>query len=244
MSIDPYAAFRTERTQLMNATSDPVVKAHFQAELDQVKLMTANPGDIQDHANPGQDIDSPPVITTPPARLAVTAPPPPPPVSYAPPAPPVQGAPAPVPSGSGSYSSVDSGEKLAAVQPIIDNAAAEANVPPDLLSAVMLKESRGVSVNGMQNSGGLMQLSEAKFNELEQKYPDQMAGLSYSSPEGQITGAAFFLKDMYQKSGSWDGAAALYNGGENSGGKLNDPNYITGLHEIMDDLHNHTTLPS
>jgi len=129
--------------------------------------------------------------------------------------------------------------------PALKEASSNTGVPFDVLAGVMIKESRGVSVNNMtNNAGGLMQLSQVKFEELQGRYPNLLNGKAWNSPEGQVMGAALFLKEMKAKSGSWDGAMALYNGDENSGGKLNDPNYLTEIHKLMNDIDNHLPLPS
>ncbi len=148
-------------------------------------------------------------------------------------------------TGGSGRDSVDSKEKINTMMPQLKEASEKTGVPLDRLAATMIQESRGVSINDMTNkNNGLMQLSEAKFDELKGRYPDLLGNKTWNSPEGQIMGAALFLKEMKEKAGDWDGASALYNGGENSGGKLNDPNYVNSMHETIYDIDNNLPIPS
>ena len=142
-----------------------------------------------------------------------------------------------------SSSEVDSNKKYEKLKPLIDNASRLTNVPASLLGAVMTKESRGVSIDDMKKAGGLMQLGAAEFSETQAKHPE-LKGLDPFSTEGQIMGTAFRLKDLKDKSGSWDGALTMYNGGENGGGKLNDPNYLTLVNSFQKILEQGGQLPS
>jgi soluble lytic murein transglycosylase-like protein len=183
---------------------------------------------------------APPVI--PQAPVPAAAPPVAPPP--APPAPPPAAPPVtPLPAAPASSSDVDSNTKLQQLKPIIDKAAGLSGVDPSLLGAVMVKESRGVSIDAMKNAGGLMQLSSADFDLAKAKHPE-LNGLDPSSTEGQIMGTAFRLKDLKDKSGSWDGALTMYNGGENGNGHLNDPNYVTRVNEYQAIIQQGGQLPS
>jgi hypothetical protein len=147
------------------------------------------------------------------------------------------------PSCQGDYSSYDSNEKIKTMEPVLKDASEKTGVPLDVLEAQMIKESTGVSIDNMKAAGGLMQLGQAEFAEEQGRHPE-LKNLAWDSPEGQILGAAFRLKDFEDKCGSYDSALAMYNGGENAGGKLNDPNYINIIHDYVQKIDAGQPLPS
>jgi hypothetical protein len=260
--------------QRVDQATDPALKQHFRDEQKQIKqtldamdidvgdqkagkpltlTITINgqdDGDITDgppkksFAPPQANVPATPAVTpqapAPAAPPPVAAPPAPPPPTPAAPAAPAT---APLPAAPASSSDVDSNAKLQQLKPIIDKAAGLSGVDPSLLGAVMVKESRGVSIDAMKNAGGLMQLSSADFDLAKAKHPE-LNGLDPSSTEGQIMGTAFRLKDLKDKSGSWDGALTMYNGGENGNGHLNDPNYVTRVNEYQAIIQQGGQLPS
>jgi hypothetical protein len=148
---------------------------------------------------------------------------------------------APIPSGTYT-SDVDSNKKVADLWPLIQKAAEASGMPATLLAALMVKESRGKSIQEMQGIGGLMQCGEGEFNETAAKHPE-LRGLAWNSTEGQIMAAAFRISDFQKTSGSWDDAMTKYNGGAFRGG-LVDPNYITLVHQFEDIIKSGGQLPS
>ena len=180
-----------------------------------------------------------PINNLPPGQPAPPPPPPPPPVPPKAPEPVTPQAPN---TGTGKDSN-NSDEKVKTMMPELQAAAKKAGIPVDVLAGVMAHESEGYSVNQMKHLNGLMQLDPNTFGELAKNHPE-LRGLDPMSEEGQIMGAAFLLKEAHDKAGNWDGALALYNGGMNGGGHLNDPNYLNALHETIHDIDFGQPLPS
>lgn len=87
----------------------------------------------------------------------------------------------------------------------VDAASRETGVPSPLIHAVVQQESTGkqnaLSITGAQ---GLMQLMPETAAAL---------GVNPKNPEQNIFGGATYLKQMYDKFGSWDLALAAYNAG-------------------------------
>lgn len=226
-----FQEFISQRQQLMDATNDPALKQHYQAEINVARL-SLQPGDIDNVPN---------VPKGPPSTGNVTLAGPPP----GPGGPPSVHSSVLTANGPGSPDSTDSNEKLAYLKPLFDDASNKSGVPSDVLAALVLGEGRGVSINNLSSSG-LAQCGEAEFNEERQRHPDAFPpDVTWNSPKGQILAAAFRLADNHRPGDpNWDNAAALYNGGENAGGHLNDPNYLNKFHQFLDAIRSGGSLPS
>jgi murein DD-endopeptidase MepM/ murein hydrolase activator NlpD len=104
---------------------------------------------------------------------------------------------------------------------MINTASQKANVPADLIAAVIYQESGGninVDATGNPNGGsdsGLMQVNQQTAGELEQKFPDRFMGIS--GPAKNIMLGASYLREMYDTNADRDWGITLraYNSGPN-----------------------------
>lgn len=140
----------------------------------------------------------------------------------------------------------------------IQAASQASGVPADRLSAIIWNESRGkadaATTNGGNGltDGGLMQINQATFAQLQQDHPD-LQGQSLSDPGTNIKAGAYLLADEHKKYGDWDLAERAYNSGEGSVDTSNanvtttglgDPDYITKISSILQDIQSGTALPA
>ena len=89
------------------------------------------------------------------------------------------------------------------------------NVPEELIWAVIKTES-GFDSSAVSNVGavGLMQLTEATFNEIStQRLKEGLAAGMRYDPDTNIRYGTYYLSYLYQRYGNWDAALAAYNGG-------------------------------
>lgn len=102
----------------------------------------------------------------------------------------------------------------------INIAAGKANVPADLIAAVIYQESDGnINVNSTANpnggsDSGVMQVNQHTANELRKKYPDRFIGISGLAKDIML--GSSYLRDMYDTVGegySWPIALRAYNSG-------------------------------
>jgi LysM repeat protein len=104
---------------------------------------------------------------------------------------------------------------------MISMASQEANVPADLIAAVIYQESGGninVDATGNPNGGsdsGLMQVNQYTANQLEQKYPERFQGIGGSAKNIML--GASYLRDMYDTiaDSNWGITLRAYNSGPN-----------------------------
>lgn len=90
-------------------------------------------------------------------------------------------------------------------QPVADNAARAAGVPPEILSAVVQKESAwNPYAVGSSGEVGLGQLMPGTAKGL---------GVNAWSPEENLNGSAGLLASLYERFGNWRDALAGYNAG-------------------------------
>lgn len=98
-------------------------------------------------------------------------------------------------------------------QPLIDKAAADYQVPPGLLTRVLAAENgfrpTGVSRAGARGIAQFLPSTAARYN------------VDPDNPNSAIPGAAHYLSDLHQQTGSWFGALRGYLGGDPSV----DPSY-------------------
>ena len=239
MGMKLYGGFYEERWRMRDAAKDPALKAHFQAELDVVKAMN-DANDILDTPPGSGGIIDPPAAASNLARTGGD-----PQSSLAP-----ASTPSSAPSSAGIDTSLlgkdnDSNKKVQTLMPMFQKLSRETGVPADILAAVMVQESRGISIEAMKNAGGLMQLGPNEFKYLQDKNPGLLGGLSHLSTEGQVTAAALYLKEL-KGSGSWDDALCKYNHGPNAGNNpaLGDPNYMNSVHDLLNKIRRGELLPS
>lgn len=146
--------------------------------------------------------------------------------------------------GGDGADAVDSREKLEYLRPILEKAAKAANVPFDVLAALVMLEGQGHSVNELSNPTwmGVAQIGEVEVEEERKRHPGAIPDGAWYSPEVQIAAAAFRLADNYgnESSGSqwtgWDYAMARYNGGETGPAHLNRSDYIELFHKFLDQV--------
>ena len=89
------------------------------------------------------------------------------------------------------------------------------NVPEELIWAVIKTES-GFDSSAVSSVGavGLMQLTEATFNEIStQRLKEGLAAGMRYDPDTNIRYGTYYLSYLYQRYGNWDAALAAYNGG-------------------------------
>jgi LysM repeat protein len=110
---------------------------------------------------------------------------------------------------------------------MINSASQRANIPADLIAAVIYQESGGnvnVDATGNPNGGsdsGLMQVNQYTARELEQKYSDRFHGIGGSAKNIML--GASYLRDMYDTIADRDWGITLraYNSGPNGVDKNN-----------------------
>jgi len=247
MKLKLYGDFYEERRRMRDAAKDPAMKAHFQAELDLIKAIN-DANDIHDSSPSSGGIIDPPAA---PAHFVRTGSDP---QSSSTPASKsasgLSSAPPSVPSSAGIDMSIlgkdnDSNKKVQTLMPLFQKLSKETGVPADILAAVMVQESRGISIEAMKNAGGLMQLGPNEFKYLQDKNPGLLGGLTHLSTEGQVTAAALYLKEL-KGNGSWDDALFKYNHGPNAGNNptLGDPNYMRSVHDLLNRIRSGALLPS
>ncbi|GGE38029.1 hypothetical protein GCM10007276_14330 [Agaricicola taiwanensis] len=228
-----------DRLERMNSAEDEALRAHFEAEVNLIKLTLAQMGITPEGTPPGsngaeitegeEDPLDPPY--EPPGRK------PPNDETY---------------GGGGEFSGTFP-PVLEPYRDIIMEAAAQTGVPPELLAAQILQESGGdpnaVSINPQMGTTdrGLMQVSEAVFEGLKQTYPEIFGNRSHdeisTDPELAIMAGAYHMKDLYEQFGDWDVALRGYVSGTN-GINVNDahdssyspgtdPNYVTLVNQKL-----------
>ncbi|OWW20347.1 hypothetical protein AYR66_13470 [Noviherbaspirillum denitrificans] len=186
-----------EAQKRANDAKDPALKAHAEAEAKQIKLTL----DAMQGKQPGTGQEGG--------------------------APGADGAPGETPPGAPGEGGPTS-KAIEEFKPMIEKAAEKAGVPADILAGMLWQESRGNIQAGSVNGGngltdqGLMQVNPNKFAELQQTYPE-LQGKNLSDPETNIQAAAYFLKELKDKFGTWELALRGYNSGEN-GVDVNNPN--------------------
>lgn len=239
MKLKLYGDFYEERLRMRDAAKDPATKAHFQAELDAVKAMN-EANDIRDTPPSSGGIIDPPAATSKLAWPGGDSQPSSTPASKI----------ASAPESTGIDTSIlgkdnDSNKKVETLKPMFDKLSKETGVPADILAAVMVQESRGISIEAMKNAGGLMQLGPNEFKYLQDKNPGLLGGMTHTSTEGQVTAAALYLKEL-KGNGSWDDAMFKYNHGPNAGNnpELGDPNYMNSVHDLLGKIQRGELLPS
>jgi soluble lytic murein transglycosylase-like protein len=229
------------RSQLQDATNDPGLKQHYQAELDQIRktleAMGVAEGDIQDagSGSTGGGIDGvedEPAPTTQPG------------VFYQAPAAETNGNTNGNTNNSTSGQDTGQGTKVGSGLPAqgeqyresIESASAKSGVPASLLAGLIHDESRWKSdastVNGGNGGGdtGLVQMNDGTFAELQKKHPD-LAGKNKNDPDTNILAGAYYLADMKAEMNdkfgvnSWEIALRAYNSGPNGV----DPNNLNAL---------------
>lgn len=174
-----------EAEKRANEAKDPALKAHAEAEAKQIKLTLDAMGG------------------KPPAGGQASG------------APAAGDASSGIPGEGGPTS-----KKIEEFMPMVEKAAEKAGVPTDMLAGMLWQESRGKIDAGSINGGngltdeGLMQVNPNKFAELQDTYPE-LRGKNLSDPETNIQAAAYFLKEMKEKFGTWELALRGYNSGEN-----------------------------
>ena len=89
------------------------------------------------------------------------------------------------------------------------------NVPEELIWAVIKTESGfDSSAVSSVDAVGLMQLTEATFNEIStQRLKEGLAAGMRYDPDTNIRYGTYYLSYLYQRYGNWDAALAAYNGG-------------------------------
>jgi len=104
---------------------------------------------------------------------------------------------------------------------MINAAAQQANVPADLIAAIIYQESGGnINVNATGNrdrgsDSGLMQINQYTARELEQKYPNRFYRIGGFAKNIML--GASYLRDMYDTNADRDWGITLraYNSGPN-----------------------------
>lgn len=270
ISLTPgYSQFIADRQKLLDATDDPALKKHFQAEIDLVKswgtstpgissppgpgeqgaIMAAKPpgaeGAIQDPGSSG----NPSLILQPPSVV------------------PIKSDPAPKPVDSPALGAIDGTSGLGNNLPpaleryrtFIDSASKKTGVPADLLAGMIWDESRGDPNAGSTNGGngfadtGLMQINgntqTGTYSLLVAQHPE-LAGKDKNDPENNILAGAWLMVDMQKTMQSkygrsdWDITLRAYNSGEN-GVDPNDLSHLpagTGTASYVDKIRNYRTL--
>jgi len=116
------------------------------------------------------------------------------------------------PSQNGGYQGLTPEDIIKTLLDALTNASEKTGVPLNLLEALMAGETSAHNINPTTAPGGVMQLTEGDFQRLQLEYPDLLGGLTWNSVQGQILGAALYLMEMKNKTGSWDAAISAYNG--------------------------------
>lgn len=108
------------------------------------------------------------------------------------------------------------------------------NVPEELIWAVIKTES-GFDSSAVSSAGavGLMQLTEATFNEISnQRLKEGLtAGMRYD-PDTNIRYGTYYLSYLYQRYGNWDSVLAAYNGGLGNADDWVDENGKLSVNDI------------
>jgi len=210
--IGSWEDFYADRSERLNAATDPATRAHFEAELELARItMDAMGLQVPDAGNSAAPQGGQPLpadqqagdwekfpadksqATQNPADFQDT----------------------PTASGQLSQSLNDA---LLPYREDILAASKATGVPPNLLAAVIWDESKGVagagSTNGEngQTDTGLMQLNPETFAALKEQYPQLLTG-DASDPRSNIMAGALYLQQNHDQFGSWDLALRAYNSG-------------------------------
>ena len=116
----------------------------------------------------------------------------------------------------------------------VEKYSAEYDVPEEIVWAVIKTES-GFDSSAVSSAGavGLMQLTEATFNEIStQRLKEGLtAGMRYD-PDTNIRYGTYYLSYLYQRYGNWDAALAAYNGGLGNADDWVDENGKLSVNDI------------
>jgi soluble lytic murein transglycosylase-like protein len=210
----------------MNNAEDAALKAHFQAELDVMKLTLNQMGITPPDSSP-EDVDTPEgkvpqkrgnnevpdeLDENPDLNLR-------------------QKSRTPLTDTETEFTGTLPPE-LERWRDLILQAAEATGVPAERIAAQIMQESGGdpdaVSTNPQMGTTdrGLMQVSSAVFDGLKANYPEIFGKRSHSEistdPELAIMAGAYHMKDLYEKYGDWDVALRAYVSGE-TGINVNNP---------------------
>lgn len=224
--LSGWEAFYADRAERRDAATDPALRKHFEAELQQAKITmkamgievpedkapkkpdTTDPksdpkskAPKQDNAPVGEgDAKSPPVNKSDKVPNNVKF---------------VDSNGKPV---AGGELSKGLNKNLEPYREFIQNAANITGVPANLLAAVIWDESKGNASAGTINGEngradtGLMQMNADTFAGVKSRHPDLVQG-NVGDPKTNIMAGALYLKEQYDKFGSWDLALRAYNSG-------------------------------
>ncbi|AHG62189.1 transglycosylase SLT domain-containing protein [Advenella mimigardefordensis] len=251
--IGSWEGFYADRTERLNAATDPATRAHFEAELNLARItMDAMGLQVPDAGNGAASQDGQPLPVDqeagdwekfPADKSQATQ-------SRAE----IHDTPD-TPSGSDQLSQSLNDALLPYRDDIL--AASEATgVPPNLLAAVIWDESKGIAGAGSTNGEngltdtGLMQLNPDTFAALKEQHPQLLTG-DASDPRNNIMAGALYLKQNHDQFGSWDLALRAYNSGPLSVDPA-DPgistsgfgtrNYVEKVNFYMNQLDNGTAM--
>ncbi|MGO3124125.1 MAG: lytic transglycosylase domain-containing protein [Advenella sp.] len=221
MTVNPQIAswegFYADRTERLEASTDPATRAHFEAELELARI-TMNALGIQppadNHASHNSTADSQANDDDDWEKFPVNKSP----VSES------SGAPGsdqdlPVNTTPGATElSLGLNDALLPYHDDILAASKATGVPANLLAAVIWDESKGIASAGTVNGenglsdSGLMQVNPATYAALKEQYPE-LLGADVSDAKNNIMAGALYLKDNYDQFGSWNLALRAYNSG-------------------------------
>lgn len=214
--LSGWEGFYADRAERRDTATDPALREHFEAELEQARITmqamgsevpldgaagkTEAPGTVPDHTSAQQ--------TEPESGQNVKF------VDK-------DGAPQFLESDKGAQAGSLGAGLNESLQPYRQDilAASEAtSVPANLLAAVIWDESKGIASVGTindenrQTDSGLMQINPETFTALKAQHPDLVSS-DASDPKTNIMAGALYLKEQFDQFGDWNLALRAYNSG-------------------------------